>query len=84
MAKFIIQGQDAPTFQPAVPDYVPPGMPKWNPPKAANGNDGGPRLASMPANPKTPLLATAPSGLQCQRMPRYVNPKLQVRRPRPI
>lgn len=41
MAKWVIQGEDASSIPPSQNDYVPAGKPKWNPPKAPNGNDGG-------------------------------------------
>ena len=41
MAKWVIQGDDASTIPPDPSDYVPGPMPKFNPPKAPNGNDGG-------------------------------------------
>src|SRR5436305_34718 len=41
MAKWVIQGGDASTRPPPQNIYVSPGKPKWNPPKAPNGNDSG-------------------------------------------
>src|SRR5258708_40277568 len=41
MAKWVVQGDDASGIPPDPNTYVPGGMPKWNPQKAANGNDGG-------------------------------------------
>ena len=41
MAKWVIQGDDASPIPPDPNDYLPGAMPKFNPPKGANGNDGG-------------------------------------------
>ncbi|WP_211468222.1 hypothetical protein [Collimonas silvisoli] len=41
MAKWVVQGDDASSIAPDSNSYAPGGMPKWNPPKAPNGNDGG-------------------------------------------
>jgi hypothetical protein len=41
MAKWVVQGDDAPAFPPPANGYVPAPKPKWNPPKAPNGNDSG-------------------------------------------
>jgi hypothetical protein len=41
MGKWVVQGDDAPTIPKPQNPFVPPGMPKWNPPKAANGDDSG-------------------------------------------
>jgi hypothetical protein len=41
MAKWVVQGDDASGIPFPPNDYIPGGMPKFNPPKAPNGNDGG-------------------------------------------